>query len=226
VVDEDKAHSGQDFFAGPGQTEVIFDTPGAIARVYRTLAAKRRIMVSAAESIDPNGRPLKYTWAVLQGDAGSISIRPLNESGTLAEIVVPYTPRFTVAGEEKIKLETNRIDIGVFAHNGVYWSAPAFVTFYSLDDEERTYDAQGRIQSVNYNSNYVDPMISLPRGWRDDYHYDEQGKLKGWTRSIGDRKDEFNADGTIGGKPVRYGVRARGTDLAPELGYEGSAKSE
>ncbi len=53
------------------------------------------------------------------------------------------------------------MDIGVFVHNGVHWSPPAFVCFYYLDDEARTYDADGRTLEVFYG--YGPSTIGHPR---------------------------------------------------------------
>ena len=45
--------------------------------------------------------------------------------------------------------------------------------------------------------NYVDRRIVALKSWRDVYHYNETGNLKGWTRYGGKRKRHFNADGFI-----------------------------
>src|SRR5262249_13943130 len=45
-----------------------------------------------------------------------------------------------------------RVDIGAFVHNGTYYSAPGFVTFFFLDNETRTYDAQGRPHEIAYGT--------------------------------------------------------------------------
>jgi hypothetical protein len=41
----------------------------------------------------------------------------------------------------------------------------------------------------------VDPTIDLPKDWRDEYRYDNDGQLIGWTRHRGARSEEFTADG-------------------------------
>ncbi|MEC9148250.1 MAG: hypothetical protein VX470_05375, partial [Planctomycetota bacterium] len=91
---------------------------------------------------------------------------------------------------------------GAFVHNGHHYSAPAFVTYFSLNNEERVYDATGTIQEVTYRGgidkgNYVDPMIDAPKSWRDEYRYAEDGTLLGWTRSIEGREDEFTREGLL-----------------------------
>lgn len=186
--------------AEAGDRERLLDLPCVIARVFRTTRYVRRMVVSAEASKDLNKRPLTYHWAVLRGDAEQIKINKLNPAGSVVELLVPYHPRRPIAPGHA--LESNRVDIGVFVHNGTYYSAPAFVTHYYLDNEKREYDQQHRILSVDYNDpqvskNYVEPAVDLPKNWRDAYHYDAAGKLTGWTRHRGPLKEEFTAEGLL-----------------------------
>ncbi len=197
VVEEDQAVPGRDYFDA-GQGERLFDTPGAIARVVRTVRYRRRMVVSAEPSRDLNGRPLSYHWSVLRGDAERIEIKPLNEAGSVVELQIPYHARAPIAPGSA--LESNRVDIGAFVHNGAYFSAPAFVTFFYLDNEKREYDEQGRIRVVDYDDpeaskNYVDPRIDVRKQWRDEYHYDSGGEPAGWTRIRGAAEERFTASG-------------------------------
>ena len=199
VVEEDQPVPGRDYFAG-GQGEALFDTPGAIARVVRAVQYRRRVVVSAETSEDFNGHPLSYHWSVLRGDAERIQINPLNEAGSVVELLIPYHERAPVAPGSA--LESNRVDIGAFVHNGTHFSAPAFVTFFYLDNEKRVYDEQGRIRVVDYNNpvvgrNYVDPRLDVRKRWRDEYHYDASGELAGWARIRGDTKEQFTASGLL-----------------------------
>ena len=146
VVEEDTAQPGRDY-CDP-YSEEIGDTPGVIARVFRATTATRRMVVSAVETKDPNGRPLKFEWVVLQGDPAKVTIKPQNEGGSVAEITIGYHDRGPSASVKDIA--SNRVDIGVFAHNGAYYSAPAFVTSFTLDSEGRTYDAGGRLLEIGY----------------------------------------------------------------------------
>jgi len=157
VVEEDASRNGLDYFE-PGKGERIADTPCAVARVVRGRAYRRRMVVSAEDSRDANGRPLAFHWAVLRGDAGRIRITPQNPAGSVAEVVVPYHARRPVA--EGAELESNRVDIGVFAHNGAYYSAPAFLTFLSLDNEHRTYSDDGRILEIQYGAYSADLRVA------------------------------------------------------------------
>jgi YD repeat-containing protein len=227
VAHEDEYVVGRDYF-DVGARERLFDTHAAITRIVRSTSYRRRLVISAEGSRDVNQQPLSFHWTVLRGNAQQITIQTQNEEGSVVELIVPYHRRQPVSSESK--MESNRVDIGVFAHNGHYWSAPAFVSFFYLDNEQREYDAEGRIQSVTYSDpqqggNYVDPMIDIPKTWRDEYQYDEQGNLLGWTRHRGASSQEFTADGALvverdeSGRPLRarsvaYQAKRRGNQTS------------
>jgi YD repeat-containing protein len=74
--------------------------------------------------------------------------------------------------------------------------------------------------------NYTDPLMALPKSWTDEYHYDDQGRLTGWTRRRGESAEQFTPDGQLitkqdeQGRPaetvvVRYVARPRGPHEAP-----------
>lgn len=148
IVEEDSAESGRDYFE-PVLTEALADSPCAIARVYRAMAPARRVILSAADSIDINRLPLTYHWVVLRGDPARVKIQPRDKAGSSAEIIIPYHDRAPIAPGEA--MESNRVDIGVFVHNGTHYSPPAFFTSLTLDNEARTYDGEGRLIEVGYS---------------------------------------------------------------------------
>ncbi len=237
VEEEDVGVPGRDYFTA-GNREALFDTPCAVARIARAMTHTRRLVVSAAGSRDLNRRPLTFTWRVLRGDPARVAIRPLGPDGTRAELRVSYHAYGTTTAG--VGLPSSRVDIGVFAHNGVHYSAPGFVTIYYPTRETRVYDTQDRILSCDYadpaaRQRYEDPLLDLPKAWRDDYHYDARGRLLGWTRKRGTEPEAFTADGALVtaqdslGRPteartVVYVARARARDEAPVLeqhpGYE------
>lgn len=220
VVDEDKGVAGQDYFS-PRASEILYDTPAAIGRVVRSTQYERRMVVTAGDSRDFTDKPLTYYWRVLRGDASRIRIKPVNKSGSIVELTVPYHERFPV--EPGSAKEGNRVDIGAFVHNGTHYSAPAFVSFFYLDNEKRVYGPKQEILSVQYSGgvtpgNYVDPMVDTPKDWLDVYHYDSTGRLTGWTRTLNGEKKDFTAEGKLiverdaNGNPtetkaVAYGVK-------------------
>ncbi|MCY3023383.1 MAG: hypothetical protein NTW87_30760 [Planctomycetota bacterium] len=149
VAEEDTPLDGRDFFE-PGASERHADTPAVVARIFRAKHYVHRMVVSAEASMDVNKRPLAWHWVVLRGDASRIKIVPKNAAGSVAELLVPYHERRPVA--EGSPLESNRVDIGVFVHNGKYYSPPSFVTFFFLDHEARAYDEQGRVLEIGYKT--------------------------------------------------------------------------
>ena len=203
VEQQDEAIVGRDYFEAADR-EQLFDTPCAIARIGRSTQYRRQMTITARESFDLNQHPLKFRWVVLRGDESRISLKPLDEAGSRAEISVAWHPRRKIHPGSDI--ESNRVDIGVFARNGSQWSPPAFVSWYFLDNEEREYDDHERIRSVTYHGgtdtgNYVDPFVTTSKTWKDSYHYTNGGRLRGWTRSRGDgraeKKEEFTSDGGL-----------------------------
>lgn len=125
-----------------GAAERLADTPGVIARIWRSRTGTRTMVVNAEQSLDVNGRPLKFHWKLLRGDEKTLSIKTLNDAGTIAEITLNYPQRIGTITNPGVT--SSRIDIGVFAHNGAYYSAPAFITYAAIDSESRIHDKQGR----------------------------------------------------------------------------------
>lgn len=147
VVSDEAQAPGRDFFDfHPG--ERLHETPGAVAWVWRGLGGRRRVVVSADSSYDPNGGRLRFEWAVLRGDPAGIAIRPLNERGSVVEIRLSWPERREVPGSPG--LPSGRVDVGLFVHNGHHWSAPAFLTWFTLAQEGRTYADDGRLLEAGY----------------------------------------------------------------------------
>lgn len=148
VLEEETPVEGKDYF-DPGVTENLHDTPAALSRLFRGGNYTRRLVVSAEESFDVNKRPLTFHWVVLRGDAEHIRIKRNNNTGSVVELEVSYQERQPGANAP-IKIDSNRIDIGAFVHNGAYYSAPGFITFFSFDSEARTYDDKGKLLEIGY----------------------------------------------------------------------------
>ena len=146
VIEESLPQSGIDVF-GP-QSEKLFDTPAAIARVVRSSAYQNRMVVRAAPSKAGSQQALSYRWVVLCGDPMRIQIKPRRSDGSEAELIVAWHERRSIA--DRPELTTDRVDIGVFAHNGRHFSAPSFISFVYPARQKRDYDDQNRIVSIDY----------------------------------------------------------------------------
>jgi len=196
AVEEDQSVSGRDFF-DPFPSQTLFDTPCAIARVMRSNKYEYRIVINAEDSKDLTGKPLTWNWVVLRGDKDRIKINKLNKEGSIAELIIQYQTSKPITPDSK--LESPRVDIGVFVNNGEYYSAPGFVSFFFLNNEKRLYDKDNKIISIDYGAQnkYTDPMISVNKTWKDEYQYDKQGKLLGWKRIRGKDVQEFTAEGGL-----------------------------
>ena len=200
VLEEDLAREGLDFF-GRGLSEQFFDTPSAIGRVWRGRDYTRTMVISAEDTVDPNDRPLTFHWRLLRGDPDRVRITPLG-NGERARIEIDWQAPRPVAEESPVL--SARVDIGVFAKNGVHDSAPAILSMLLPAHETRRYEAgpdgEMHIAAIDYADpdkakTYADPMLMARAGWRDEYVYDAEGRPVGWTRIRPERTDSFDAAG-------------------------------
>lgn len=213
-----------------GLSERLFTTPSAIARLWRGPEWQRQMVVSAIQTVDPNNHPLQFHWVLLRGDPARVTITPLDAAGNRARLSFDWQePRPAPAGLGTTGPGplSDRIDIGVFADNGTWLSAPAFVSVELPGQQIRRYEAGPdgamRLAETDYDGNLrhavYDPLLWWSASWRDLYHYDAQGRLTGWTR-VATRPDgpptqDFAADGTTAkGLRVRYESRKLGANVA------------
>lgn len=182
VVSEPEPAQGVHLF-GDGLSERLFDTPSAVARVARAALGVRRYRLSAADTVDPNGRPLRFEWRVLRGPG--VTVEPHGPDGREATVTVPWIEPFPAPGAPRIL--THRIDVAVFADNGRHLSAPAFFSVAFPPAGPRRFAADGKPLEADYAADgaggvYRDPLLTERRGWRDTYHYTPDGALIGWQR--------------------------------------------
>ena len=124
MLEEDLGTEGVDYF-GEGLSEQLFDTPAAIARIWRSRACTRAMTVSAEETADPNGRPLSFEWRLLQGDPARVRITPAEDGRSARDRARLARALPDLRGQP---VRSSRVDIGVFASNGVHDSAPAILS--------------------------------------------------------------------------------------------------
>ncbi|MBC7782039.1 MAG: hypothetical protein H7125_18240 [Proteobacteria bacterium] len=126
--------------------ELLATNAWGVHRIWRREDAQREVVLSAEDSVDLNGRPLTYQWVVLRGSK-LVKVEPVDPDGRSVRIVFNYPQRYQFeplppGGQTNW---TTRVDVGLFAHNGVAHSPPALFTVFGLDGETRFYDLTGRM---------------------------------------------------------------------------------
>lgn len=221
TVRDEMAVLGEDYF-DIRSNEGLFDSPFAIARVVRGTGRSRTLVVDVSRV--PPG--VKLHWCVLQGDSAKVCFKPLTSDGSMMEITVAYHGVYT----NSAGLKTSRVDLAVIGEtaNGVY-TCPSFVTFVYPRNEIREYAADGRILSVDYETEcYYDPFLSIAKRWKDIYRYTPSGKPVGWERVREKSKEEFTVHGqkiltkdakgrALTTAEVHYIPRAGGEGKLPDL---------
>ncbi len=210
-----------------GLDEALFDTPSAIARIWRGFEGRKEIVVSAEDTKDPTGRPITFAWHLFQGDPSKVSIEPFGDRSQNARISIDWHDPFSVPVVSERALqsrESARVDIGVFASNGDGLSAPAVISITFPAHQKRTYlQRQGdtpQLSRIDYDSvssnTYFDPVLYWFAKWSDSAIYDDTGKLLGWRRAFANNPEK---DTTV---PV-YGPAGAyafvNTAVQPELVY-------
>ncbi len=234
-VKENRAEVGLDYF--DLQSEVLWNTPFAVARIARAVRSKTFRMVVSAHVVGSLPSGAQIVWRVLQGDESKITIRPVEGAEQQVEISVDYHGFYRPTQNDAIAaLQSSRVDLGCFVQVGDLVSAPSFVSIFYLQNEARVYRDDGQILSVDYSNaqhRYADPLLTLEKDWKDLYDYDSQGRCTGWyrTRAMDKTPLRFTYDGArvtavdAAGRPtqavgVQYMPRQIGrSDLPPSLTF-------
>jgi hypothetical protein len=185
-----------------GQSERLFDTPSALARVWRGPAFRREMRVTAATTLATAAEVQRYLWVLLRGDPARVRITPEGPRDATARITVDWQEarpiaRALASGPPRT---SGRVDVGVFAETAAGTiSAPAFVSVSFALHEARVYGpasgdpASGetgggmRLVSVDYDAagrgRAFDPMLHWSAPWRDAFTYAPDGSLAGVLRT-------------------------------------------
>jgi hypothetical protein len=191
-----------------GRSERLFDTPAAIARVWRGPAFRREMRLTAAPT-DGAGAVRRHLWVLLRGDPGAVRITPEGPRDGTARISIDWQQARPVApilasGPPRT---SGRVDVGVFAETaGGMISAPAFLSVSFPLHEARVYgppegsDGARRLLSVDYDAmgrgRAFDPLLHWSAPWRDTFRYAPDGTLAGVQRSGTDgTTQELDAQG-------------------------------
>ncbi len=170
--------------------ERLFDTPAAVARLWRAPQGQRRMQVAAAPLPDGGER---LDWVVLRGDPAAVRITPRDPLGRMVEVVIDWhdPAAQAIPGQPPAA----RIEIGVFAGNGTHTSAPAFVTIALPAHQTRRHvpgpDGVPRLVEIDHDAGdaWFDPVLDYTASWRDRFAHDADGRPAGWERVM--------ADGTV-----------------------------
>lgn len=162
MLKEDSCNPNRDFFDTANiKNEKLGTSPCAMARVFRGSERQRHYTLSAKRTADFMQRSLTMKWVLLQGDPDRVKIEPTGD-GMEATITVDWHP----ALQASTGITTHRVDIGVFANNGMGWSAPALFSIFMLPNEARFYDATGRLEEICYDAGNPDPGLPATRDLR------------------------------------------------------------
>ena len=201
VLSETRSVEGIDYF-GEGLDERLFDTPAAIARIWRSHAPRRSMVVSVEATRDLQGRSPEFAWRVLRGDPARTQVEPLDASGLRARITLDWQDPRPVPG--RLDITSSRVDIGVFARTGDHDSMPGLISILLPHHETRAYgtgpDGMSRIEARDFRlpeDGYADPVLFPRTDWRDVHRYDPEGRLTGWDRETPDGVLRFDAAGRL-----------------------------
>lgn len=183
VVSDLSARAGVDYLS-ENMGEVLFTTPTAVARLWRSYDYTRSMTVSAGQTQDPSGRDLEFHWVVLQGDPEKVRVTPRSDDPSIADIEIDWHDRFAVA--DGTGMQGSRVDIAVIADNGQYLSAPATISVLLPAFQNRVYaeSSDGRfvLESLGYapgtgRMDYADPAVWPQAPWRDRLSRNAEGRV-------------------------------------------------
>jgi hypothetical protein len=110
-----------------------------VARVFSAGGAEMRaITVDASASKALNGQPLTYHWRVLRGDPSLVRLWQRDTTDPIGTIEFMRHPEGTYeslgsASGTLITHKSSLVVVGLFVHNGHFFSTPAFISSYSAD---------------------------------------------------------------------------------------------
>jgi hypothetical protein len=156
ILEETQVEEGKNFFETVGAHPWrLSDTPVSIARILRGNEAEHGMLISLEKTLNPAKGPLQMRAALLQGDPRFVRIE-IGEGKPFIRLRVRWQPPVITA----TGIRSHRIDIGLFADNGVNISAPSIISFYMLPNEMHFYDEQGHVSEIHYQTHT--PDLGLP----------------------------------------------------------------
>lgn len=140
--------------------ETMSTNPWGIHRIWRRDEMVREVVLSAESSFAFNQRPVTFRWEVLRG-GHAVKIQPLDPQNKRVKVTFTwhsyFTPEFVQPGGYTHK--SIHVDVGLFASNGDYVSAPAMYTVATLSNETRRYDNTGKLIEKKPSGAYIHPAL-------------------------------------------------------------------
>jgi hypothetical protein len=159
IQDETEFEPGTHFFEPESPHPwKLATSPVSIARLFRGNQSHYKCTLSTQGSGDLLGRPLTLRAVVLQGDPSLISIKSDPGKNTF-QLTIPWQPPEKTSPSDGF-IRSHRIDIGIFADNGITVSTPAIFSLYMFPNERRFYDEKGRVTEIAYQAS--NPDLGLP----------------------------------------------------------------
>ena len=166
-----------------GLSEQLFDTPAAIARIWRSKAGRRTMLVSAEDTRDPNGRPLDLPLAPAAGRPREGARSSRSTAARRARITLDWHDPFPISEEDPLTDRPRR-------HRRLRQQRrarqrpgdPQLVLPARRDPHLR---ARPRRRAAHRRDRprrpgqaakaYPDPMLVARADWRDDFAYAPDG---------------------------------------------------
>lgn len=175
-------------------SEHLFTTPHAVARIYRGYESEKVMIVDLSSSYDYNNLKLEPVLKILRGDPDKINIEQNPDNPMIFKVTIPYHSTYFDPHQQR---PSNLVVIGAFTHNGHYYSPPSFITSFSLNNETRHY-SKGQLLSIQYEAKEVQPNLSSKKTWRTDTMiYDKNQVWLGWKRDIDGKTTTYNSEGLV-----------------------------
>lgn len=210
VLEEDMPDPAEDPLATT-LGERLMDAPEAVARLWRSTAYQRSMLVAADAPEDVGIR-----WALLQGDPARVRVEP-EAGGRRARITWTWQGPRTAAtvGGRRVPIRSSRVDVAAFAETGRWVGAPSFVSMLLPHHEVRRYEGAAgatRIASIDRTPalmGYADPLLWPRVPWREAFARDAEGRLTGRMLSAEGVRLALGPDGRrADGTTPRYGLAA------------------
>ena len=165
--------------------EETYATPFGVSVVLRA-SERRRKFRFVASGYPFGGRNVTFKWVPVGVSVGGFPWEDWRERQSVSPERGCGEVQLWWAGG-------TRRDVLVFARYGEGpWGPPSVISFYSLPNERRQYDREGRIESIDYLQDpSVIPALYQNKPWKDTFEMDSLGNVIGFQRT---RRGQFREE--------------------------------